>query len=60
MISNEKQYKVTREKADGFVRAIKEFDAASGEGTDVHPRLLKAEREAMESQLEDLRREIDE
>ena len=58
MISNEKQYKITQEKADGFVRAIEEFDVASGERTDVHPRLLKAEREAMESQLEDLRREI--
>lgn len=60
MISNEKQYKITQETADGFVRAIVEFDVTSGERTDVHPRLLKAEREAMESQLEDLRREIDE
>ena len=60
MISNEKQYKITQEKADGFVRAIAEFDVASGERTDVHPRLIQAEREAMESQLEDLRREISE
>ena len=60
MISNEKQYKITLGKADGFVHAIEEFDAASGERTDVHPRLLKAEREAMESRLEDLCREVDE
>ena len=60
MISNEKQYKITQEKADSFVRAMEEFDVACGERTDVHPRLLKAEREAMESQLEDLHREIDE
>ena len=58
MISSSKQYEVTRSKADRFVRAIKEFDANVGERLDVHPRLLHAEREAVESQLEDLHREI--
>lgn len=58
MISSPKQYEVTRSKADRFVRAIKEFDANVGERSDVHPRLLQAEREAVESQLEDLHREI--
>lgn len=58
MISNEQQYKVTRKKADAFVRAIEAFDATSDECADVHPRLLQAELEAMESKLEDLRREI--
>ena len=58
MISSSKQYEVTRSKADRFVRAIKEFDANVGERLDVHPRLLQAEREAVESQIEDLHREI--
>ena len=58
MISSAKQYRITRGKADLFVRAIEEFDATSGERTDVHARLLRAEREAMESQLEELHREI--
>ena len=58
MISSAKQYKIAKSKADRFVRAIEEFDATVGERVDVHPRLLQAEREAMESQLEDLHREI--
>ena len=58
MTSSAKQYRITKRKADLFVRAIEEFDATSGERTDVHPRLLRAEREAMGSQLEDLHREI--
>ena len=48
MISSAKQYEITRNKAERFVRAIEEFDATMGERVDVHPRLLQAEREAME------------
>ena len=60
MITNERQYRITRKKALGFVRAIEEFDAMADERNDVHARLLRAEREAMESQLADLRKELDE
>ena len=60
MITNERQYRITRKKALSFAHAIEEFDAKSDERTDVHPRLLKAKREAMESQLEDLREELEE
>ena len=59
MITNERQYRITRNKALSFVRAIEEFDARSDERTDVHARLLQAEREAMESQLADLREELE-
>ena len=59
MITNERQYKITRKKATDFARAIKEFNAKSHEHTDVHPRLLRAELEAMESQLADLREELE-
>ena len=60
MIGNERQYRITRNKALDFARAIEEFDANALERTDIHPRLLRAEREAMESQLADLREELEE
>ena len=60
MITNERQYRITRKKAFSFAHAIEEFDDKSDERTDVHPRLLQAEREAMESQLADLREELEE
>ena len=60
MITNERQYRITRKKAAGFARAIEEFDARLQESTTVHPRLLRAELEAMESQLADLREELEE
>ena len=60
MITNERQYRITRKKALGFARAIDEFDATSDERTNVHPKLLLAEWEAMESQLADLREELEE
>ncbi len=60
MITNERQYKITRKKAVGFARAIERFDTMSQARTDVHPRLLRAEREALKSQLADLRSELDE
>ena len=60
MITNERQYRITRSKALSFARAMEESDASSDERTDVHARLLQAEREAMESQLADLREELEE
>ena len=58
MITNERQYRITRNKAKRFSRAIKEFDANAHERSDVHPRLVQAERDALESQLADLREEL--
>ena len=60
MITNERQYKITRKRAVDFARAIEQFDARSHERTDVHPRLLRAELEALKSQLADLRTELEE
>lgn len=57
MITNERQYKITRSEADRFRKAIGEF-AKGPARADVHPRLLQAEREAMESQLADLQAEL--
>lgn len=60
MITNEKQYKITRNKAKGFAQVIEEFDAQEHERLGVHPRLVEAELEAMESQLADLQEELEE
>ena len=60
MIANERQYRITRKKANGFAQAIEEFDTKSHSRIDVHPRLVHAEREAMKSQLADLREELEE
>jgi transcriptional regulator with XRE-family HTH domain len=60
MITNERQYKITRAEADKFRRALAELAAEGGVRVGVHPRLIQAERDALESQLEDLRSEISE
>lgn len=57
MITNERQYKITRSEAAHFRKAISEL-ASNPPREDVHPRILQAEQEAMESQLADLQAEI--
>lgn len=57
MITNERQYKISRSEADRFRKAIGDLAKAPAR-SDIHPRLLQAEREAMESQLADLQAEI--
>lgn len=58
MIANERQYRITKRKERSFRRAIERFDAQGSGANDVHPRIRQAEREAVESQLEDLRTEL--
>ena len=60
MIANERQYRITRNRARSFARAIDDFDNTKNERANVHPSLVRAEREAMESQLKDLREELEE
>lgn len=57
MITNDYQYRLTKAAADKFRAALTELKRAPARA-DVHPRLLKAEREAMESQLRDLEAEL--
>ncbi|SEM70796.1 XRE family transcriptional regulator [Bradyrhizobium sp. OK095] len=57
MITNERQYKITRSEADRFREAISSL-ATGTTRDDVHQRLVQAEREAMESQLADLQAEL--
>ena len=58
MITNERQYRITRNKAGRFRQVLAGFDANSDERKNTHPRLVTAEREALESQLSSLRREL--
>lgn len=60
MIKNERQYRITRAQAEKFERAVRQLNSveSSAQGAGIHPALQKAQREAMESQLEDLRRQI--
>ena len=58
MIADEHQYRVTKRRERSFHKAIERLDARGSETSDVHPRIRQAEREAMASQLDDLRAEI--
>ena len=58
MITNERQYRITQYKARQFAEAIKEWDQNAKVRLDVHPLLLKAEREGMISQLADMYEEL--
>ena len=60
MITNERQYKITRRAAKRFREALNELAPANVAGGGVDPRLAQAEREAMESQLVDLQDEMEE
>lgn len=57
MITNERQYRITRAEIEKFRKAIADLGATS-DRADIHPRLLQAQREALESQLADLESEV--
>jgi DNA-binding XRE family transcriptional regulator len=56
MISNERQYRITKAQAEKFSRALQEAVARSG----VDPLLQKLEEDALRSQLYDLEQELGE
>ncbi len=57
MIKNERQYRITRASAETFARALAVLDSRAP-SPDVHPLLLKAERDGVASQLEELRDQL--
>ena len=59
MITNERQYQITKEKADRFARALDEYDTNKQDRENVSNRLLQLERSAMKAQLTVLRDEIE-
>ncbi|MGL4611213.1 MAG: helix-turn-helix domain-containing protein [Trueperaceae bacterium] len=55
MIQNEREYKITRAEADKFTEALAAFEKNTPEG---HPKMRKAYRDAMKSQLEELQDQL--
>ena len=58
MISNERQYKISKAEARRFKRALAELEARRVAPVGVHPRLVQAERDALQSQLDELKDDI--
>jgi hypothetical protein len=57
VIKNERQYRITKDQADKFAEALRRAESASSSD---NPLLAKASREALQSQLADLRADIGE
>ncbi len=55
MITNERQYRITKEEAEKFAAAL---EREEGGATHLDPLLRTAMREALESQLQELREEL--
>src|SRR5213075_752944 len=58
MIKNERQYRITKAQAAKLDAALKLFLEQSVNDQATHPRLIKAQADAMQSQLESLHREL--
>jgi transcriptional regulator with XRE-family HTH domain len=59
MIKNEREYRITKAQAKQFERALDRLNDTPATMA-VHPRLVQAERDAVRSQIEDLRQQINE
>ena len=57
MITNERQYRITKAEAERFKQALSQSDAQTA---DLHPLLREARREGLESQLQELRDQLTE
>jgi ribosome-binding protein aMBF1 (putative translation factor) len=58
MISNERQYRITKSAAEKFKQALKSLEQDGGAQEGVHPLLVQAQRDAAQSQLDELLEEI--
>jgi len=59
MIKNERQYRITRAAAENFAESLRQLESGAVPPIPgVDPAIQRAEREALESQLDDLRAEI--
>jgi transcriptional regulator with XRE-family HTH domain len=57
MIKNEREYRITKTQSEKFERALAQLSAVGGDAR-LHPRLQQAEREAVQSQLEELQEQM--
>ena len=58
MITNERQYRITKAETDRFQQTLNELTAQGDQREGVHPLLVQAERDALRSQLDDLAAEL--
>lgn len=56
MIRNERQYRITKAQVEEFDRKLRALGGVAPAG--VHPRLVQAQRDAMQSQLDELREAV--
>ena len=58
MIKNERQYRITRAQAERFSQTLHRLRQGGGDTTGLHPLLVKAQEDALASQLADLESEL--
>jgi ribosome-binding protein aMBF1 (putative translation factor) len=58
MIKNDREYRITKAQAKRFEDALEELSRRRRSRKSVHPLLVKAQRKAVESQLQSLRKEL--
>ena len=58
MIKNERQYRITKAQAEKFGQALSQVGEDTGKARALHPRLRKAQKEAIESQLAELQAQL--
>ena len=58
MIKNERQYRIAKAQAAKFEVALKTFGSTSRKDQATHPTLVKAQKEAIQSQLDSLKDEL--
>jgi ribosome-binding protein aMBF1 (putative translation factor) len=58
MIKNERQYRITKAQAAKLEAALETFSARPAHDGKTHPRLVKAQGDALRSQLESLQAEL--
>jgi hemerythrin superfamily protein len=59
MIRNQREYRITKAEVRKFEQTLIQFDKLPGSKKVMHPRLVQAEKEAMQSQLASLREQIE-
>ena len=58
MITNERQYRITRAQAAKFSQALVALRENGGGSAEAHPLIAKAQEDALSSQLDDLQEEM--
>ncbi len=58
MIKNERQYRITKAQAARFARTLEALRERKNSPEGIHPRIAKAQEEAVQSQLADLQAEL--